>query len=44
MGISYEMLDRYLLGGVVPDDVREKIDGMRKRSEHKRQRPPIPNL
>lgn len=44
MGFSYEMLDRYLLGGDVPDDIREKIEGMRKRSEHKRRTPPIPDF
>ncbi|MGB4505330.1 MAG: NAD(+) synthase [Syntrophaceticus sp.] len=44
MGFSYEMLDRYLLGGDVPDDIRGKIEGMRKRSEHKRRTPPIPDF
>lgn len=44
MGFSYTMLDRYLLGGEVPADIREKIVGMRRRSEHKRRTPPIPDF
>jgi len=44
MGFSYTMLDRYLLGGDVPDDVRERIEGMRRGSEHKRRTPPIPDF
>ncbi len=43
MGFSYTLLDRYLLGGEIPQNIKEKIEGMRKRSEHKRRIPPIPD-
>lgn len=43
MGISYAMLDCYILGGEVPQKIRKKIDGMKRRSEHKRRMPPIPD-
>jgi NAD+ synthase len=43
-GFTYAMLDRYLLGGEVPEDVKEKIEGMRKGSGHKRRTPPIPDF
>ncbi|HBI26839.1 MAG TPA: NAD(+) synthase, partial [Peptococcaceae bacterium] len=43
-GFTYAMLDRYLLGGKVPEDVKEKIEGMRKGSGHKRRTPPIPDF
>lgn len=43
-GFTYAMLDHYLLGGEIPEDVKEKIDGMRKGSEHKRRTPPIPDF
>ncbi|MDH7577988.1 MAG: NAD(+) synthase [Bacillota bacterium] len=42
MGISYNQLDRYLLEGEVPPEIKEKIEEMRNRSEHKRRMPPVP--
>jgi len=44
MGITYTMLDQYLLGGKVPPDVKEKIERMKKSSEHKRRTPLIPDF
>lgn len=44
LGISYTMLDSYLLGGDVSPDIKAKIEGMRKCSEHKRRMPPIPDF
>ncbi|HHW28544.1 MAG TPA: NAD(+) synthase [Syntrophomonadaceae bacterium] len=44
MGISYAMLDHYLLGGKVPQDVKEKIEQMKMCSEHKRRTPLIPDF
>ncbi len=44
MGITYAMLDQYLLGGEVPPDVKEKIERMKKSSEHKRRTPLIPDF
>jgi NAD+ synthase len=41
MGFSYEALDRYLLTGDAPDDLRKKIEARIAASEHKRQMPPI---
>lgn len=42
MGISYALLDRYLLEGEAPPEVKEKIEEMKRRSEHKRRLPPVP--
>ncbi|KUK36720.1 MAG: synthase [Thermacetogenium sp.] len=44
MGFSYEVLDSYVLGGEVPPLLKEKIEGMKRRSEHKRRMPPIPDF
>jgi NAD+ synthase len=44
LGISYAMLDNYLLGGDVPPDIKARIEEMKKCSEHKRRMPPIPNF
>ncbi len=44
MGISYALLDHYLLGGEVPQDVKEKIERMKMCSEHKRRTPSIPDF
>jgi NAD+ synthase len=43
MGITYRDLDAYLAGQPVSDDVREKIEGRHRNSEHKRRMPPVPN-
>lgn len=40
MGITYDMLDRHLLGEKVPDEVVQKIETLHRQSEHKRQLPP----
>lgn len=44
MGITYDLIDRYLLGEEVPKDVKEKIEKMHQQSEHKRQIPPALEL
>jgi len=41
MGITYEVLDRYLLEGKGDPDIIKKIEGMKKRSEHKRMPPRV---
>lgn len=42
MGFSYEVLDAYIAGEAEPDfKTKEKIDGMHRRSAHKRVFPPI---
>ncbi|AGA68117.1 NAD+ synthetase [Desulfitobacterium dichloroeliminans LMG P-21439] len=40
MGVTYELIDRYLLGKEVPEAIQTKIEDMHHRSEHKRQVPP----
>jgi NAD+ synthase len=40
MGITYNSLDRYLLGEETPDQVVRKIEKLHQQSEHKRQLPP----
>mgnify|MGYP003786091427 FL=1 len=44
MGVSYEELDTYLTGGEVAGALKERIDRMQERSQHKRQLPPIPSF
>jgi len=44
MGISYEELDRYLLTGEGPSYVAERVQDMIKKSDHKRNMPPIPDF
>jgi len=41
MGITYELLDRYIREGDAPADVRSKIEAMIAASDHKRAMPPI---
>lgn len=41
MGLTYEALDRYILTGVADPDIREKIELLKARSEHKRSLPKI---
>lgn len=42
MGFSYDVLDAYIAGEADPDpETKEKIDGMHRRSAHKRVFPPI---
>lgn len=40
MGISYDLIDRYLLGESVPTEAEERIETLHSQSEHKRQLPP----
>lgn len=44
MGVSYEALDRFILSGEAPDEVRKKIETMMTGSAHKRSLPPIPEF
>ncbi|MFO7264915.1 MAG: NAD(+) synthase [Limnochordales bacterium] len=41
MGVTYAVLDHYILTGEAPAEVRERIEHLHRSSEHKRQRPPI---
>jgi NAD+ synthase len=41
MGISYEILDRYILTGEAPEGNRNKIEAMIAASSHKRSLPPV---
>ena len=41
LGLSYEELDRYLVTGDAPDELREKIESMIAASNHKRLPPPV---
>lgn len=40
MGLTYDLIDRYLLGEEVPPEVRERIETLHRQSEHKRNLPP----
>jgi len=40
MGLTYDQLDRYLLGEEVSPEVQERIEILHRQSEHKRQLPP----
>ncbi|NLO90237.1 MAG: NAD(+) synthase [Clostridia bacterium] len=44
MGMSYKELDRYLITGEGPSHVAERVQDMIKKSEHKRNIPPIPDF
>jgi NAD+ synthase len=44
MGFTYEELDRYILTGDGRPETRAIIEGMVKRSEHKKMMPPVPPL
>lgn len=44
MGLTYEVLDRYLLTGEAPPDLREKIEAMAAGSAHKRRLPLAPSF
>lgn len=41
IGLDYDVIDTYLVGGTVPDEARSKIEDLNRRSIHKRQVPPI---
>jgi len=40
MGITYDLIDRYLIGEEAPEDAVQKIETLHRQSEHKRQLPP----
>jgi NAD+ synthase len=42
MGITYKDLDHYIITGKAKPEVKEAIDKLRRKSEHKRHMPPIP--
>ncbi|MDY6917690.1 MAG: NAD+ synthase [Chloroflexota bacterium] len=42
LGITYLDLDRYLVTGQATKEVKDRVDGMMSRSEHKRATPPVP--
>ncbi|MCL4425695.1 MAG: NAD(+) synthase [Firmicutes bacterium] len=44
MGLTYEELDRYILTGEADPAVRERIESLNRRSEHKRHLPAVPNF
>ncbi|MGE5403735.1 MAG: NAD+ synthase [Candidatus Saccharibacteria bacterium] len=41
MGITYADLDRYILAGEATDAVKTKVDDLHRKSEHKRNMPPV---
>jgi NAD+ synthase len=44
MGFSYAALDRYILTGEAPEELKRKIEAMKAASAHKRAMPPIPTF
>lgn len=44
MGISYRDLDAYLKGGKIDPLVQARIEDLQRKSQHKRERPPIPDF
>ncbi|GAB6172052.1 NAD(+) synthase [Paradesulfitobacterium aromaticivorans] len=44
MGITYDLIDRYLLGQEVPTEGKAKIEALHRQSEHKRHLPPSLDL
>ena len=42
MGFGYDELERYLIAGEAPDDVKKRIESMMAASNHKRSLPPLP--
>ncbi len=44
MGFSYDTLDRYILTGTAPDDIKSRIEFMKAGCRHKTQMPPVPDL
>lgn len=40
LGLTYDMIDRYLLGEEVSPEVKERIETLHRQSEHKRHLPP----
>ena len=44
MGVAYDVIDHYLLGGEVAPEARERIESLHRQSEHKRHLPPALEL
>ncbi|MFH0847133.1 MAG: NAD(+) synthase [Chloroflexota bacterium] len=44
LGVSYEELDRFILTGRATDTVKQRIESLHARSEHKRQMPVAPDF
>lgn len=42
MGVSYDIIDKYLNGETVSEEERNRIESMHRRTEHKRKMPPSP--
>jgi len=42
MGLTYNELDHYLLTGEAESEVKQRIELLKKRSNHKRCLPPVP--
>ncbi|WP_027339882.1 NAD+ synthase [Halonatronum saccharophilum] len=44
MGVTYEELDKYILTGEAPFNVKEVVDSLSTKSAHKLQTPPVPKF
>jgi NAD+ synthase len=44
MGISYDTLDRYILTGNAPEDIKSRIEFMKATTQHKQKSPPVPDF
>lgn len=44
MGVSYDVLDGFILSGKASDEVRKKVEAMMASSAHKRSLPPVPEF
>ncbi len=44
MGFSYEALDRYIMTGDAPEELKRKIEAMRAAAAHKCATPPVPDF
>ncbi len=44
MGLTYEVLDNYILTGKAPEDLKKTLETRKAASEHKRISPPIPEV
>jgi len=44
LGFSYDELDRYLITGDAPENIKQKIESMIVRNSHKRNPPPVPDF
>ncbi len=44
LGFSYAQLDKYILSGEGPPEVKEKVEKLKAQSQHKRKMPPIADI